>query len=190
MDFVQVHARMHARMRQNLGSQSLDEWLAGGPPALPQTFAKYQKASEEAGGVTAMMDMLKADIAKEIQEMEFEEKDAQGEYETMVRSAAEKRATDLKSVEEKEAAKAEAQEELLKLEKEKKLRNEEKFDTFTELSDLHGECDWLMKEYEGRKEARSNEIEALKKAKAVLSGADYSLVQTGSHHRHLRRAQA
>merc|ERR1719152_636956 len=122
-----------------------------------------------------MMDMMKADLAKEIQEMEFEEKDAQGEYETMVRTAAEKRATDLKSVEEKEAAKAEAQEELLKLE------NEEKFDTFTELSDLHGECDWLISEYEGRKEARSNEIEALKKAKAVLSGADYSLVQTGTH---------
>ena len=31
-----------------------------------------------------------------------------------------------------------------------------------------------------RKEARSNEVEAIKKAKAVLSGADFSFMQTGT----------
>ena len=31
--------------------------------------------------------------------------------------------------------------------------------------------------YEVRKEARAGEIDAIKKAKAVLSGADYSLLQ-------------
>merc|ERR1719171_26594 len=157
------------------------------PPALPQT--SYQK-SEESGGVIAMMDMLKADLAKEIQEMEFTEKDSQSEYETMVKAAAEKRATDLKSVEEKEAARAEVQDELLKLGKEKKLRSVEQMDTMKALMDLHEDCDWLLENYAGRKEARANEIDALKKAKAVLSGADYSLVQTGVTHKHLRRPHA
>merc|ERR1719159_2184762 len=95
---------------------SLDDSME--PPALPQTFASYQKASEEAGGVLAMMDMLKADLAKEIQEMKFNEKDAQEDYEVFLKGAGDKRAVDAKAVAEKEAAKAAAEEELLTLEKE------------------------------------------------------------------------
>ena len=36
---------------------------------------------------------------------------------------------------------------------------------------------WMWFVYEVRKEARAGEIDAIKKAKAVLSGADYSLLQ-------------
>ena len=39
---------------------------------------------------------------------------------------------------------------------------------------------WLLKYFGVRAEARASEIDALGKAKAVLSGADFSLVQTGS----------
>ena len=39
------------------------------------------------------------------------------------------------------------------------------------ISELHADCDWLISNYDSRKESRTNEIEALKKAKAVLSGA-------------------
>jgi len=46
------------------------------------------------------------------------------------------------------------------------------------ISSLHADCDWLTQNFEVRKEARAGEIDSLKKAKAVLSGADYSLVQT------------
>merc|ERR1712061_826199 len=45
---------------------------------------------------------------------------------------------------------------------------------------LHAECDWLLKYFDVRKEARAGEVDSLVKAKAVLSGADYSLVQMGS----------
>ena len=45
---------------------------------------------------------------------------------------------------------------------------------------LHLECDWLITCFDMRKEARDGEIDALGKAKAVLSGADYSLVQLHS----------
>merc|ERR1719217_2004002 len=67
------------------------------PPPLPETFGEYKKKGQESGGVLAMMDMLKADLEKEIQEM-----DAQAEYEDMVKDAAAKRAADLKSIAEKE----------------------------------------------------------------------------------------
>merc|ERR1719217_1316614 len=46
------------------------------------------------------------------------------------------------------------------------------------IAKLHGSCDFLLENFDVRKEARASEIDALKKAKAVLSGADYSLLQT------------
>lgn len=36
---------------------------------------------------------------------------------------------------------------------------------------LHQECDWIVKNYEARQTARSDEIDALNSAKAILSGA-------------------
>jgi len=45
------------------------------------------------------------------------------------------------------------------------------------IKDLHLECDWLISNFQVRKEARAGEIDSLKKAKAVLSGADYSFLQ-------------
>jgi hypothetical protein len=48
------------------------------------------------------------------------------------------------------------------------------------IGSLHGECVWLLMYFDVRKEARTGEIDSLKKAKAVLSGADFSLVQTRS----------
>jgi len=46
----------------------------------------------------------------------------------------------------------------------------------TLLKDLS--TNWLLKFFDIRKEARTGEIDSFKKAKAVLSGADFSLVQT------------
>ena len=57
----------------------------------------------------AMIDALVGDLEKEIQEMEFEEKDAQSEYEEFIEDSANKRATDSKSLTDKEAAKADAE---------------------------------------------------------------------------------
>merc|ERR1719263_2523196 len=45
------------------------------------------------------------------------------------------------------------------------------------IKDLHLECDWLISNFQVRKEARAGEIDSLKKAKAVLSGADFSFLQ-------------
>jgi len=38
-------------------------------------------------------------------------------------------------------------------------------------ADLHGSCDFVMKNFDIRQTARDEEIEALKQAKAILSGA-------------------
>jgi hypothetical protein len=153
------------------------------PPPPPEAPGAFKKKGEESGGVIAMMDMMKADVEKETQESEFQEKDAQGEYEQMVLDAAAKRTADKKSIEEKEAQKAGLEEELIKTKAAKKVEVSELMATKEYISELHADCDWLLEKYEIRKEARANEIDALKKAVAVLSGADYSLIQVG-HNSH------
>merc|ERR1719420_2637580 len=149
------------------------------PPPPPEAVPAYQKKGQESSGVMAMMDMLVADLDKEIQEMEFEEKDAQAEYEEFIKVSAEKRAADAKSIEEKEAAKAGLEASIVDMETEHKATMKEAMAKGEYLADLHADCDWLVQNYETRKEARAGEVDALKKAKAVLSGADYSLVQLG-----------
>jgi chromosome segregation ATPase len=150
------------------------------PPPPPETFGAYSKKSEEGNGVIAMIDTLIKELDTEMTEAETEEKLAQEEYEEMMSESAKKRASDSKSLADKEAQKGDLEAELVKLGDEKKATIKELMATEEYIGQLHAECDWLIKFFDVRKEARSGEIDALGKAKAVLSGADFSLVQTQS----------
>merc|ERR1719378_454203 len=90
-----------------------------------------------------------------------------------------KRAADSASVADKEGIKAEEEARLQKMGAEHKATSKEAYATATALKDLHLECDWLLDNYQARKDARAGEVDSLKNAKAALSGADYSLLQTG-----------
>jgi len=155
------------------------------PPPPPATWGAYQKKGEESNGAIAMMDMMIADLDKEIQEVEVEEKEGQKEYEQFMADSAEKRALDAKSIEDKEGAKADLEAKLLKDEESKTSTMKEAMATHQYLADVHADCDWLLTNFETRKTARAGEVDALTKAKAVLSGADYSLLQEAEVHRHL-----
>jgi archaellum component FlaC len=150
------------------------------PPPPPETFGAYSKKSEDSGGVIGMIDSLIAELDKELNEAEVEEKLAQEEYEELMADSAEKRAADSKSLSDKEALKADTEDELVKMQDEHKATVKELMATEEYISQLHAECDWLIQYFDVRKEARSGEVDALGKAKAVLSGADFSLVQTRS----------
>merc|ERR1719440_261925 len=126
-----------------------------------------------------------ADLDKEIQEIEVEEKEAQKEYEQFMADSAAKRATDAKSIEDKESAKADLEAKLLKDGEEKAATMKEAMATHEYLADVHADCDWLLNNFEARKTARAGEIDAMTKAKAVLSGADYSLLQKAEVHHHM-----
>merc|ERR1719231_1431526 len=104
-----------------------------------------------------MIDTLIKDLDTEMTEAETEEKLAQEEYEELMANS--------------EAALAADESEL-------KDKKSELMATMEYEASLHAECDWLIKFFDMRKEARAGEIDSMKKAKAVLSGADFSLVQT------------
>jgi septal ring factor EnvC (AmiA/AmiB activator) len=147
------------------------------PEAPPQALGAYKKKGEESGGVIAMIDLLIRDLDKEMTEAETSEKDAQGDYEQMLSDSAEKRARDSKALTDKTGAKAEMESDLQADKDAKGSTVKELMATEQYISSLHGECDWLMQYYDVRKEARAGEVDALKNAKAVLSGADFSLLQ-------------
>merc|ERR1719375_470788 len=79
------------------------------PPPPPEAPGAYQKKSEESGGVIAMIDLLIKDLDKEMTVAKAEEKDAQEDYEQMMKDSQEKRAQDSKSLADAEAALADMQ---------------------------------------------------------------------------------
>merc|ERR1719217_1145577 len=152
--------------------------IAAPPP--PPEAPTYKKKGEESNGVIAMMDGLIAELDKETTEAEMEEKDAQEDYEKFMRDCTAKRAEDTKALNEKKGALAETQTELEASKDAHKAATTDLMEVKKYLADLHGDCDWLLENFDIRKEARANEIDALKKAKAVLNGANFSFLQTGA----------
>merc|ERR1712060_57939 len=147
------------------------------PPPPPETWGAYQKKGQEHNGVVAMMDLLVTDLDKDMSTCETDEKNAQAEYETLMADSQAKRAGDSASIADKEGVKAELEARLQRMNSEHETTGKQAFATATTIKDLHLECDWLVSNFQARKEARAGEVESLKSAKAVLSGADYSLVQ-------------
>jgi len=143
-----------------------------GPP--PETFGAYSTKTEENGSVLSMINLLVTDLDKEMAAAEAEEKNAQEEYETLMSDSADKRTADSKSLTEKQGALADTEKALDDHESDKAEASKELGSTMQFISELHAECDWLLKYFDVRAEARASEIDALGNARAVLNGADYS----------------
>mmetsp|Transcript_44641 Transcript_44641/g.95252 ORF Transcript_44641/g.95252 Transcript_44641/m.95252 type:complete len:771 (-) Transcript_44641:40-2352(-) len=165
MAFVQIRAREE------------DSDVAKPPPAPKVGGFKKQNAS---GGVLGMIDMIVQDLKKEMQEHEFEEKQAQEDYEKLMEDSAAKRAADAKSISAREGTIAEREQDLQSA-KDASMGKMKEFQENQEyMADVHKSCDFLLENFGKRKEARAQEVEGLKKAKAILAGADVSLLETSS----------
>jgi len=147
------------------------------PGAAPATWKKGVEKSEESGGVVQMIDLLVRDLDKEMTEAEKGEELAQKAYEELMNDSAAKRAKDVKSVQVKESAKADNEELKTTADGDLKAKKSEFMAIESYISQLHAECDWLLQNFDLRKSARAEEMDALKQAKAVLSGANFALLQ-------------
>merc|ERR1719156_143575 len=117
------------------------------------------------------MDSILKELEGDIKDAEYEEKTAQKDYEELMEESKESRAEKMKSITDKEAAKADVG-------KKEQTNQEKKTDDETDVlnihayvKDLHTSCDFILENYGTRKEARAAEVETLKKAKATLAGA-------------------
>merc|ERR1719359_1866048 len=144
------------------------------PPPPPETFGAYQKKDGKSNGVMALMDNMVNDLKSEHKESEHEEEVAQKDYEDLMAASQQSRSQNAKSITEKESAKSEWSEKI----ENAKTDHASTTDALAKLAEyiagLHASCDFLVENYGARKEARTNEIEGLKNAKAVLSGANFA----------------
>jgi len=167
--FAMVFAEVSAHLRHK-----------DAPPPPPATFDAYAKKGQEATGVIAMVDLLVKDLDKEMTEAETQEQDAQADYTAAMGDAAAKRKADSTLLTEKSATKADLEGDLESHKDGKAAATKELAATLAYIQSLHTECDWLLQYFDVRKEARAGEMDSLAKAKAILSGADFSFVQSKS----------
>jgi len=145
------------------------------PPPAPK-MGGYKK--QQGGGVLGMIDRLVNDLKTEMNENKLEENDAQQDYEQLMKDSADKRAADSKAISEAESVLAEAQSDLSANKDDLRANAKKSKQNHEYNQDLHKTCDFLLDNYDARKKARTDELEGLDKAKAILSGADFSLIQT------------
>merc|ERR1719453_1514836 len=138
------------------------------PPPPPETWSAYQKKDGKSNGVMALMDMLLKELKGDLTASENEEKTSQKDYETLMADSQATRSQNVKSITDKEAAKADmdtaVEETKAKLDSQStSLMNLKQY-----IMQLHANCDFLVENYDLRKAARENELTSLANAKATL----------------------
>merc|ERR1719194_252120 len=145
------------------------------PPPAPELPSGPLQKSGKSAGVISMMDTIITDLANDMKDMEYEEKTAQDDYAELMSDSQTTRAGDSKALTGKTSTKAEVENELMMTKEVRSATATDLKQIATVISDLHAACDFIMANFDLRKEARTSEIEGLKNAKAVLSGASFSL---------------
>jgi len=144
------------------------------PPPPPETWDAYQQKDGKSNGVVSLMEMLAKELQGDMSESENDEKTSQSDYERLMADSQASRAQNVDSITDKENAKADMD---MKVEQSKEQKTSQETslqNTVGYIATLHTNCDFLIANYDLRKAARSNELESLTNAKAVLSGADFS----------------
>merc|ERR1719183_487405 len=137
---------------------------AGPPP--PPGFKKYEQSSG-AGGVMGMIQQIISD-AKQL------EADAQKAYETVVKDTNASIEEKNRDITNKSSEKANAEADKTAAEEGKETAMNEQQQNKNEEADLHKSCDFVLKNFDIRQAARDQEVEALRQAKAILSGASFT----------------
>merc|ERR1719265_1000124 len=135
----------------------------------PVQFNKY-KTNAGAGPVMGMIEQIIEDSKKLESEAVSGEAEAQASYETFVKDSNNLIAELNTAITDKTKAIAAAKEETALSESDLTSTVEELESLAQYLADLHSQCDFLLKNFDIRQKARLQEIEAIQKAKAILSG--------------------
>lgn len=145
--------------------------IAGQTP--PEGFQSYEK-SGAAPGVLGMIQQIIEDTKSMIAEAMHDEDQGQLAYISFVDKTTKAVEAKQASILHKQGEKAEAEKTLLEAESDLEGTTEELETLSKAASDLRGDCDFLLKNFDVRQEAMAGEIQALRQAKAYLSGMDAS----------------
>merc|ERR1719161_1264915 len=149
---------------------------AGPPP--PPGFKEY-KTSAAAGGVMGMIQQIINDAKAMEAETIRAEDESQKAYEDMVKETNASIEAASKAIVNKSEEKATAETDKTEAQKalDDALLELEQLENYN--NQLHESCDYVLKNFDARQTARDEEIEALKQAKAILSGAKFDAFLQG-----------
>merc|ERR1712083_305118 len=153
---------------------------AGPPP--PPGFEAYKK-NAAAPGVMGMIQQIINDAKAMEAEAIRAEEDSQKAYEDFVKDTNSSVEEKNKDIVNKSETKAKAEADLVEAKENKEAVMLELEQLANYKAELHSSCDFVMKNFEIRQTARDEEIEALKQAKAILSGAKFEAFLQGNPNR-------
>jgi len=152
------------QVKTNKGSS----WIQRQTPPVPEMEYKKNKG---AGGVMEMIEKLVYDSRELMAASKKSEMDAQGAYEQLISETNDSVAALQKSIVSKTDARNDAR-------KDRREAKSDLSDAMKELeelakynAELHAECDYVLKNFDLRQQARAAEITALQEAKQILNGA-------------------
>merc|ERR1719468_542727 len=143
---------------------------AGPPP--PPGFEAYKK-NAASGGVMDMIQQIISDAKAMEAEAIRSEEDAQKAYEDFVKETNASIEAKSKEIVDKTELKAKAESDLVEAKESKEAVMLELEQLSNYNAELHQSCDFILKNFDIRQTARDEEAEALKQAKAILSGAKF-----------------
>jgi len=155
------------------GAQSFsqtDDEPVGPPP--PPGFQEYSK-NAASGGVMSMIQQIIADAKAMEADAIRSEEDSQKAYEDFVKetnNSIEARSRDIVN---KSEQKAKAETALVDAKKAQEAVVLELEQLSNYKAELHQSCDFVLKNFDLRQTARDEEVQALRQAKAILSGAKF-----------------
>merc|ERR1719388_393654 len=152
-----------------------EPYVAGPPP--PAAFKAYEKQSS--GGVTGAIEGVIADSKAVEAEAIQAESDAQQGYENFLKDTNDAVDEMVRSITTKTEFKAQCESDKVETEQNKDSSISALEELANENTALHADCDYTLKNFDLRQGARMAEIEALKQAIAILSGASFSALLQG-----------
>jgi len=157
--------------KEKAASLAQEKQEPAGPPP-PAGFESYEN-NAASGGVMSLIQQIISDAKAMQAEAIRSEEDAQKAYEDFVKETNASIEAKSKEIINKSELKGKAETDLVEA-------NQAKDSTMLELeqlsnynAELHQSCDFVMKNFDLRQTARDEEVEALKQAKAILSGANF-----------------
>merc|ERR1711957_1117244 len=142
-----------------------------GPPP-PPGFESYKK-NAASGGVMSMIQQIISDAKAMEAETIRSEEDAQKAYEDFVKETNASIEAKSKEIVNKSELKAKAETDLVETKEAKEAVMLELEQLSNYNAQLHQSCDFVLKNFDLRQTARDEEVEALRQAKAILSGAKF-----------------
>lgn len=163
-----VYVKQEAAKKEGL-NQEFSEVHRADQPAPPPGFKDYSQ-NAGGGGAVQLLEQILSDAKVLEAEAVKDEQNAQSTYEKMIKDTNKSIQTKQSAITNKSEDKAKAEQDLNNAKTDLEAHNAELETLGNAKGDLKLQCDFLLKNFDVRQQARDEEVEALRQAKAILSG--------------------